>query len=78
MQLLSITPVAQTPCQKHLGLYLDEKLNASHYIKQKIAKVCKGNDVIRKLYRVLPRHSLLTIQKSFPINSKLKSMNSNL
>ena len=24
-------PVAHTPCQKHLGLYLDEKLNFSLY-----------------------------------------------
>ena len=26
-------PVAQTSHQKHLGLYLDEKLNFSHHIK---------------------------------------------
>ena len=57
--------VAQTSCQKHLGLYLDEKLNFSHHIKEKISKACKGIAVIRKLHYVLPRHSLLSIYKSF-------------
>ena len=57
--------VARTSCQKHLGLYLDEKLNFSHHIKEKISKACKGIGVIRKLHYVLPRHSLLTIYNSF-------------
>ena len=55
------TSVSRTSCQKHLGLYLDEKLNFSHNIKVKISKVCKGIGVIRTLHYVLPRHSLLTI-----------------
>ena len=59
------SPVARTPCQRHLGLYLDEKLNFSHHIKEKISKACKGIGIIRKLHYVLPRHSLLTIYKSF-------------
>ena len=59
------SPVARTSYQKHLGLYLDEKLNFSHHIKEKISKACKGIGVIRKLHCVLPRHSLLTIYKSF-------------
>ena len=41
--------VARTSCQK----------------QEKISKACKGIDVIRKLHYVLPRHSLLTIYKSF-------------
>ena len=53
------------PCQKHLGLYLDERLNFIHHIKEKIYKACKGIGVIRKLHSILPRHSLLTIYKSF-------------
>ena len=56
--------VAQTSGQKHLGIYLDEKLNFSHHIKEKIFKACKGIDVIRKLHYVLPRYSLLTIYMS--------------
>ena len=45
-------------------VFLDEKLNFSHHIKENISKACKGIAVIRKLYYVLPRHSLLTIYKS--------------
>ena len=56
---------SRTSCQKHLGLYLDEKLNFIHHIKEKISKVCKGIRVIKKSHYVLPRHSLLTIYKSF-------------
>ena len=59
------SPVARIPCQKHLGLYLDERLNFSHYIKEKISKACKGIGAIRKLHYILPRHSRLTIYKSF-------------
>ena len=43
------SPAAQTPCQKHVGLYLDETLNFSHHIQEKICKACKGVGVIRKL-----------------------------
>ena len=57
--------VARTSYQKHLGLHLDEKLNFSHHIKEKISKACKGIRVIRKLHYVLPRLSLLTIYNSF-------------
>ena len=44
------SPVARTPCQKHLGLYLDERLNFSHHIKKKIYKACKGIGVITMLH----------------------------
>ena len=59
------SPVARTPYQKHLGLYLGERLNFNHQIKEKISKAFKGIGVIRKLHYILPRHSLLTIYKSF-------------
>ena len=35
------SPVARTSCQKHLCLYLDEKINFSHRIKQKTLKLVK-------------------------------------
>ena len=44
---------------------LDEKLDFSHYIKEKISKAYKGIGVIKKLQNNLPRQSLLTIYKSF-------------
>ena len=50
--------------QKHLDLYLDERLNFSYHIKEKISKACKGIGVI-KLHYILTRYSLLTVYKSF-------------
>ena len=61
----SNSSVVQGTCQKHLGLYLDEKLNFSHHIKEKISKAYRGIGVIKKLQNFLPRQSLLTIYKSF-------------
>ena len=61
----SLHSAARTSCQKYLCLYLDENLNFSHHIKEKISNICKGIGVIRKLHYVLPRHSLLAIYKSF-------------
>ena len=61
----SNSSVVQGTCQKHLGLYLDEKLNFSHHIKEKISKAYRGIGVIKKLQKFSPRQSLLTIYKSF-------------
>ena len=58
-------PVADTACQKHLGMQLDEKLNFHIHINEKIAKANKGIGLIRKLAHILPRKSLITIYKSF-------------
>ena len=46
-------------------MYLNEKLNFTHHVKEKIALANKGIGLIRKLAHVLPRQSLLTIYKSF-------------
>ena len=51
--------------QKHLGIYLDEKPNFNHDIKEKMTKAMKGIGVIKKLSKMLPQHSFLTIYKSF-------------
>ena len=57
--------VARSSCQKHLGIYLDEKLNFSNNTKENISKANKGIGTLRKLYKVLPRNDLITIYKSF-------------
>ena len=57
--------VVQSTCQKYLGMYLDEKLNFSHRIKEKIPKAYRSIGVIKNLQNNLPRQSLLTIYKSF-------------
>ena len=54
-------PVSRESFQKHLEIYLDEKLNFNHRIKEKRAKAIKGIGVIKRLNKMLPRHSLLTI-----------------
>ena len=58
-------PVVRSSCQKHLGIYLDQKLNFSNHIKEKISKANKGIGIFRKLYNVLRRNSLIKIYKSF-------------
>ena len=58
-------PVARCLTHKHLGMYLDEKLNFGYHITKKIAKANKGIGVIKKLHNVLPRRALLTIYKCF-------------
>ena len=58
-------PVSRVSFQKHLGIYLDEKLNFNHHIKEKMTKAMKGIGVFKRLSKILPRHSLLTIYKSF-------------
>ena len=50
-------PAAQTSHQKHLGLYLDGKLNFNHHIKGVISKVNKRIGIIRKLRSILPRNA---------------------
>ena len=58
-------PVVHTNCHKYLGMYLDKKLNFLQHIKEKISKAHRGIGVIPKLTHKLPRHSLITIFKSF-------------
>ena len=58
-------PIKQMSSIKHLGLFLDEKLNFKSHIQGKISKAMTGVGLIRKLSSLLPRSSLLTIYKSF-------------
>ena len=58
-------PVFCVNFQKHLGLYLDEKLNFNYHIKEQICKAMQEVGVIRKLSKILSRNSFITIHKSF-------------
>ena len=51
---LNETPVPHTPCKKHLGMHLLEKMNFNTHINEKIAKWSKGIGIIHKLASVLP------------------------
>ena len=57
--------VEKASYQKHLGLFLDEKLTFKHHIGNIFCKVNKGIAVTKILRHVLPRKSLLTIYKVF-------------
>ena len=58
-------PVSCVNFQKRLGIYLEEKLNFNHHIKEKMTKAMKVIGVITRLSKMLLWHSLLTIYKSF-------------
>ena len=66
-------PVAKTSCQKYLGMHLEEKLNFTAHIKEKIAKANKGIGIICKLTHLLPRESLLTLMFQ-PSHSKWETL----
>ena len=51
--------------QKHLGMYLDPKLDFLEHLKNIKAKVNKSIALLRKLQTILPRPTLLTIYKAF-------------
>ena len=57
--------VQKSTVQKHLGIYLDDKLSFNHHLKHVIDKATKGIAILRKLHFYVPRKSLLTIYKSF-------------
>ena len=54
-----------TNSHKHLGMILDSKLNFNNHLSDKICKANKGIGIIRRLYKFLPRPSLLNIYKAF-------------
>ena len=58
-------PVHQVALQKHLGMFLDCKLNFEEHLKTIINKIIKTIGLLRKFQNFLPRKSLLTIYKSF-------------
>ena len=51
--------------QKHLGLFLDEKLTFKHHIDNALCKVNKGIAIIKKLSHALTRKSLFIFYKVF-------------
>ena len=57
--------VHQCSSQKHLGLFLDNKLGFNKHLDEKINKCNKIIGMIKKISLSLSRQSLLTIYKSF-------------
>ena len=57
--------VRSTQTHKHLGMMLDSNLSYEHHIKSILNKVNKTIGLLRKFQLILPRHSLITIYKTF-------------
>ena len=57
--------IPKTTLQKHLGMFLDSKLNFSEHLKTILQKTNKTIGLLRKLQTLLPRAPLITIYKSF-------------
>ena len=57
--------VPQTTLQKHIGMFLDSKLNFSEHLKTIFQKTNKTIGLLRKLQTLLPRAPLITIYKLF-------------
>ena len=57
--------VHQCSSQKHLGLFLDNKLDFKKHLDEKINKCHKVIRMMKKLSKSVSRQSLLTIYKSF-------------
>ena len=58
-------PVKSSEIHKHLWMILDSNLSYEHHIKSILNKVNKTIGLLRKFQLILPRHSLITIYKTF-------------
>ena len=58
-------PVKSSQTHKHLAMILDSNLSYKDHIKSILNKVNKTIGVLRKFQLILPRHSLITIYKTF-------------
>ena len=67
--ILNNIPVNQTSYQKHLGMFLDNKLNFGEHLKYITNKVNKSIGLLRKLQMILWVRSLVTICNSDSLRS---------
>ena len=58
-------PVKSLQIHKHLGMIIDSNLSYKHHINSILNKVNKTIGLLRKFQLMLPRHSLITIYKTF-------------
>ena len=58
-------PVKSLQIHKHLGMIIDSNLSYKHHINSILNKVNKTTGLLRKFQLMLPRHSLITIYKTF-------------
>ena len=58
-------PVKSTQIHRHFGMVLDSNLSYEHYIQSILNKVDTTIGLLRKFQLILPRHSLITVYKTF-------------
>ena len=58
-------PIARKPFTKHLGVYLDSRLNFSKHIKEKVAVAMKGISVLKFLSKYVDRNVLSLSYKMY-------------
>ena len=63
--------VKLVPFHKHLGLMLDSELDFDEHFNTVLSKVNKMIALLRKCQHVLPRLSLLTIDKTYKTSLRL-------
>ena len=56
--------ISRVDSHKHLGMILDSKLRFNYHLKEKISIANKGIGTIRRLYKFLPRSTLINIYKA--------------
>ena len=64
-QTFNGTSVSLSEIHKHLGMFLNSKLDFKEHIQNVLNKVSKTIGLLRKLQKVLPGPPLITIYKSF-------------
>ena len=63
--MLNGTTATQSEIQKHLGMFLDSKLDFKEHIQNVLNKVSKTIGLYENFKKNLPRPPLITIYKSF-------------
>ena len=58
-------PIARKPFTKHLGVYLDSRLNFSKHIKEKVLKAMKGVTLLKFLSKYVDRNVLAMSYKMY-------------
>ena len=58
-------PIARKPFTKHLGVYLDSRLNFSKHIKEKVLKAMKGISLLKFLSKYVDRNVLSLSYKMY-------------
>ena len=63
--MINDVPAESVPFHKLLGLILDSKLDFNKHINTVLSIVNKMIVLLRKFQHILPRHTLLTVYKTF-------------